>query len=83
LQSYVDDVGLELSSGSASVDPWLLGRDSWFYNGSIIDQFDHVVFPHWFPIVLFLAFAVLPWLRWRFGLRALLLATTLAAVGLG
>jgi hypothetical protein len=36
--------------------------------------------PYWF---LLLTFAALPWLRWRFSVRALLIATTLAAVVLG
>jgi hypothetical protein len=43
-------------------------------------------FPHWFPIAVFSTLAIVPWLqslRWRFSLRALLIATTLVAVGLG
>jgi hypothetical protein len=34
-------------------------------------------------LMLFAAIAWLPWVRWRFSLRTLLIATTLAAVGLG
>jgi hypothetical protein len=33
--------------------------------------------------MLFVAAAIAPWLRWRFKLRALLIATTLVAVVLG
>jgi hypothetical protein len=40
-------------------------------------------FPHWFPPVLVLALATAPWLRWRFSLRTLLIATTVVAVVLG
>jgi hypothetical protein len=36
--------------------------------------------PHWFLAVASAAFAVLPWLRWRFSLCILLIATTLVAV---
>jgi hypothetical protein len=41
--------------------------------------------PHWFPLLLLAALAVLPWtgLKWRFGLRAMLVAVTLVALGLG
>jgi hypothetical protein len=42
-----------------------------------------IVFPHWFAVALVGVIAVAPWLRWRFGLRTLLIATTLIAVGLG
>ena len=41
--------------------------------------------PHWFPVVVFIALAAAPWLRWskRFSLRTLLIAMTLVAVVLG
>ena len=39
--------------------------------------------PYWFPTLAFAALAVVPWLHWRFGLRSLLIATTLIAVVLG
>jgi hypothetical protein len=39
--------------------------------------------PLWFPAVLFAALSALPWIRWRFSLRTLLIAMTLIAVGLG
>jgi hypothetical protein len=42
-----------------------------------------VLVPHWFLLVLAGTFAALPWLRWRFTLRTLLIATTLVAVVLG
>jgi hypothetical protein len=44
-----------------------------------------VVIPHWFPVLLFSTLAAVPWIHWskRFSLRALLIATTLVAVGLG
>ncbi len=35
------------------------------------------------PIAIAAALAALPWLRWRFSLRTLLIATTLVAVVLG
>ena len=42
-----------------------------------------VVFPYWFLMVLSGVASVAPWIRWRFSLRTLLIATTLVAVGLG
>jgi hypothetical protein len=39
--------------------------------------------PHCFFIVVTGAFAIGPWLKWRFSLRSLLIATALIAVGLG
>jgi hypothetical protein len=39
--------------------------------------------PYWFLFSLSAVFAAIPWLRWRFSLRTLLIATTLVAVGLG
>jgi hypothetical protein len=44
-----------------------------------------IVAPSWFVSSLCIALATVPWLRWsnRFGLRTLLIATTLVAVALG
>jgi hypothetical protein len=42
-----------------------------------------IYFPYWFSILLVTTLAALPWLRWRFSLRTLLIATTLVAVVLG
>jgi hypothetical protein len=39
--------------------------------------------PVWFASLLAIAAGATPWLRWRFSLRTLLIATTLVAVGLG
>jgi hypothetical protein len=39
--------------------------------------------PHWMAVAACAIFAAAPWSRWRFSLRALLVATTLVAVGLG
>jgi hypothetical protein len=43
--------------------------------------FIHV--PHWFVLGLTLVFAAVPWLRWRYSLRALLVATTVLAMIFG
>jgi hypothetical protein len=42
-----------------------------------------VVLPHWFVVGIVATFTSVPWLRWRFSLRTLLIATTLIAVVLG
>jgi hypothetical protein len=43
----------------------------------------YVQAPHWFPVTLAPTSAVAPWIRWRFTMRTLLIATTLVAVVLG
>jgi hypothetical protein len=42
-----------------------------------------ILIPHWFFIAIFATLSSLPWLRWRFTIRTLLIATTLVAVVLG
>lgn len=42
-----------------------------------------IVIPLWFPVSLFAILAVVPWIRWRFTLRTLLITTTLFALLLG
>ncbi len=37
----------------------------------------------WVAVLLSIAFALVPWLPWRFSLRTLLIGMTLAAIGLG
>ena len=41
------------------------------------------IMPNWFAVLSFAALATLPWFRWRFSLRNLLIATTLVAVVMG
>jgi hypothetical protein len=48
-----------------------------------IPPFYFVHFPHWFPALLFALLAAAPWMKWRFSLRTLLIATGLVAVILG
>jgi hypothetical protein len=42
-----------------------------------------VEFNYWLLLLSSIVFAAAPWLRWRFSLRTLLIATTLIAIGLG
>jgi hypothetical protein len=50
-----------------------------------LDTHDSITldFPHWFLVVLFTAFTAIPWVRWRFRLRTLLITTTFFALLLG
>jgi hypothetical protein len=43
----------------------------------------HIYVGHWIVLLMVSITAGLPWLRWRFSLRTLLIATTLVAFGLG
>jgi len=54
----------------------------WFGRG----QYFTIFLPYWLlslAIGMIAALAALPWIRWRFSLRALLIATMLVAVALG
>jgi len=46
-------------------------------------KIDRLWVAHWILILISASVAALPWIRWRFSLRALLIATTLVAVVLG
>jgi hypothetical protein len=48
-----------------------------------IERYRGILFPHWLSFAVATGFAVVPWIRWRFSLRTLLIATTLVAVALG
>ena len=48
-----------------------------------LDTFRSVQCPIWFLLLPGASFGVTPWVRWRFSLRTLLIATTLVAVVLG
>jgi hypothetical protein len=57
-----------------------------FYAGFLLrpqpNGFDSFI-PYWFLVSAFATVATLPWIRWRFRLRTLLIAMTLVAVMLG
>jgi hypothetical protein len=42
-----------------------------------------VTVPHWLAAIMALTLAVGPWIRWKFRLRTLLIATALIGVALG
>jgi hypothetical protein len=46
-------------------------------------RYSEVIVPFWLLVLPLITLAVAPWLRWRFTLRTLLIATTLVAVVLG
>jgi hypothetical protein len=59
---------------------WGFGAERWT-NGGL--NFLHCSVPHWFAIGIVTALIPVIWLRWRFSLRTLLIATTFVAVVLG
>jgi hypothetical protein len=59
------------------------GRSWIFQYAQPPNQESWVRMPSWFPILLLATTAILPWIRWRFSLRTLLIATTLIAILLG
>jgi hypothetical protein len=56
--------------------PWIIAKHS-YPTGAV--EYD-LILPHWFLAVAAGTLAALPWIRWRFSLRTLLIATTLIAV---
>jgi hypothetical protein len=68
----------------ARIDPrpgWL-----WEYRSLPTQSSLKIVVPFWLPVLATGATgaaACVPWIRWRFSLRTLLIATTLVAVALG
>jgi hypothetical protein len=53
-----------------------------FSFGWVSSSFWHLQMPYWFLVAITASFAAIPWIRWRFSLRTLLIGTTLVAVGL-
>ena len=43
----------------------------------------NIVLPHWFLVTIFATIAAVPWIKWRFSLRKLLIVLTLFAVFFG
>jgi hypothetical protein len=87
-----------LQFGTLYSDPQLLGPNinKWrHFTYANPDKWDHsfdwewtdsdiaIQFPIWLLMVVIGGVATLPWLRWRFTIRTLLIATTLVAVLLG
>ena len=60
--------------------PWIeVNPNYYIQNGTSYE----VVLPHWLFVVPFAILAAASWVRWRFSLRTLLIATTLVAILLG
>jgi hypothetical protein len=58
-------------------DRWERATPNW------IGTTQRVMVPHWFSLLVAASLSAAPWLRLRFSLRTLLIATTLVAVMLG
>jgi hypothetical protein len=59
---------------------WLFPKSQMLGFGMVSNE---VRVPYWFLVLSSAGFATFPWLRWRFSLRTVLVATTLVAVVLG
>ena len=69
-QVFVDDFGNTARARWIQVLRWRNG-------------ITELIIPYWMVAIVAAALACLPWLRWKFSLRTLLIATTLVAAGLG
>jgi hypothetical protein len=56
---------------------------AWGFGTLRDDTRSQVIIPHWFLVIISGALAALPWIRWRFSLRTLLIVTALVALVLG
>jgi len=59
---------------------------SWYF--SVVSHPDYgwwldLTVPHWLPALLFAMLAAAPWMKWRFTVRGVLVATTIVAAILG
>ena len=73
---------------SLGSDYWLAPNDARLGFSLPTDIFSgaatsNISLPHWFVILIATALAASPWIKWRFSLRTLLIATTLVALALG
>jgi hypothetical protein len=59
------------------------GKMSWWFEAASTSTFRSASAPDWFLILICCGLGSIPWLRWRFTLRTLLIATTLVAAVLG
>lgn len=57
--------------------------DSYWFHIMRYKAWNQYVVPDWFIVFITVCLTFAPWLRWRFSLRTLLIATTLVAVVLG
>ena len=85
--------GIRATKIKTTARGWYVGRvpadDSWQWKPH--SQFDvierlgvlYIYIPTWFVVAMSVVLASTPWLRFRFSLRTLLIATTLVAVVLG
>jgi hypothetical protein len=53
------------------------------FRREVVPGFIRLSFPHWFLVLLSVCLGGIPWIRWRFSLRTLLIIITLVAVVLG
>jgi hypothetical protein len=68
----------------ARAEPPLPELPSPLFGGVLrIKSLAQIFIPYWCLTIAATASGSLPWLRWRFSLRTLLIATTLVSVGLG
>jgi hypothetical protein len=85
--------GVALGWGNRSISKWHVkhvkeptsSREGYTYvlGFGVNAAIPAIFVPHWFTVLLSAFLAIAPWLRWRFTLRTLLIATTLVAVVLG
>jgi hypothetical protein len=82
--TYVSEIPHINEFGVRSETDFILPRGK-FLGFGYYYQKTHVFLmaPYWFAILTTIGLAAAPWIKWRFSLRTLLIATTLVAVGLG
>jgi hypothetical protein len=75
---------ISFSADEAAMDTGLAENEIGLgFGGTIYHEGFFLTVPCWFPVVLSAVLVVVPWIKWRFTVRTLLIATTLVAVVLG
>jgi hypothetical protein len=72
-----------LSDGKAE---YMRDAPMWHYSSFELDSdavYREVTAPHWFLVAMSASIAALPWIKWRFSLRTLLIVMTLFALFFG
>src|SRR5262245_34253035 len=82
--SKITDDARQIWDDIQNADPAARPYESRFWGMFHVDlSWPAITFPYWFAVLTTALVATLPWLRLRFSLRTLLIATTIIAVALG
>lgn len=80
MRIYVPDLKVNEAIIQLPKPQWTVDSGRYFYFGYSQKTSSHLMVPHGALVLMCSSLAVVPWLRYRFSLRTLLIVTTLVAV---